>query len=252
MDSPRQSKKANRSREAKCNQNHSSTPQKDAYARLVSQHNSSKFRLYLEQYAKESTFQGEENGPRAPTSARSDRLDIPQRKKDQMFIEFSDSSDFSPSSMKSRGEESSLYLYMEKRNSRGGQQDCDKKHSVSDRQRRGQRRDTATSHDGDIESGEELSSLKLKDSKQQQKQQKKSKERDHGSKEAVSIQSPKKISPSGPEQDKTKKLKKKNLAKNYQEEKSSDLFSPGVDAEMSRPKSPQNKTKKLTQLQGKL
>uniref|UniRef100_A0A667YUL0 DIS3-like exonuclease 2 n=1 Tax=Myripristis murdjan TaxID=586833 RepID=A0A667YUL0_9TELE len=224
MDSPRQSKKANRNREAKCNQNHSSTPQKDAYARLVSQHNSSKFRLYLEQYAKESTFQGEENGPRAPTSARSDRLDIPQRKMDQMFIEFSDSSDFSPSSMKSRGEESSLYLYMEKRNSRGGQQDCDKKHSVSDRQRRGQRRDTATSHDGDIESGEELSSLKLKDSKQQQKQQKKSKERDHGSKEAVSIQSPKKISPSGPEQEKTKKLKKKNLAKNHQEEKSSDLF----------------------------
>uniref|UniRef100_A0A667ZMM2 DIS3-like exonuclease 2 n=1 Tax=Myripristis murdjan TaxID=586833 RepID=A0A667ZMM2_9TELE len=148
--------------------------------------------------------------------------------------------------MKSRGEESSLYLYMEKRNSRGGQQDCDKKHSVSDRQRRGQRRDTATSHDGDIESGEELSSLKLKDSKQQQKQQKKSKERDHGSKEAVSIQSPKKISPSGPEQEKTKKLKKKNLAKNHQEEKSSDLFSAGVDAEMSRPKSPQNKTKKLS------
>ncbi|XP_078143582.1 DIS3-like exonuclease 2 [Centroberyx gerrardi] len=241
MDSPRQSNRANRNREAKRGQNHSSTPpQKDAYARLLSQHHSSKFRVYLEQYAKESSFQGEENGPSASPKAHSDRLDIPQRKRDQAFIEFSDSSDFSPSSMKTKGEESSLSLYMEKLNSRGAQQDCDRRQGVSDKQRRGQRRDTTTSQDGDIESGEELSSFK--DSKQHQKQQKKIKDpnRDHASKEAASClrapQSPRKTSSSGQEQEKMKKSKKKNLPKNHEEEKSRDgAISSGVDAEMSRP-----------------
>uniref|UniRef100_A0A672ZHB6 DIS3-like exonuclease 2 n=1 Tax=Sphaeramia orbicularis TaxID=375764 RepID=A0A672ZHB6_9TELE len=61
---------------------------------------------------------------------------------------------------------------MEKRSIRNAQQDCERKQGVSDRQRRGQRRDTTTSHDGDIESGEELIALKPNDSKKHQNKNK--------------------------------------------------------------------------------
>lgn len=214
MDSPRQSRKANLNRESKHNRNQSNTPQKDAYARLLSQHSSSKFSQYLEQYVKDASFQREGPGPSTLTKAQSDRLNIPQRRKDQMPNDFSDSSDFSPaSSMKSRAEESSLSLYMEKLNIRSAQQDCERKQGLSDRQRRGQRRDTATSHDGDIESGEELSCLKPTDTKKHQKQQKKNKDPKETDLPVGSPQSPKKASTSGQDQEKTTKSKKKNLSK---------------------------------------
>lgn len=230
MDSPRQSKKANLNREPKRSQNRSSVPpQKDAYARLLSQHRSSKFNLYLEQYAKEFRAQG-------------DWLDMPQRKRDQTANDFSDSSDFTPSSMTSRGDNSSLSLYMEKLSIRNPQQDCERKEGVSERQRWGQRRDTTTSHDGDIESGEEVSSSKP-ETKKHQKQQKKNKDsnRDVTSKETSSFtglpQSPKKASTGGQEQEKVKKSKKKNLPKHPEEEESKKgPLRSWVD--MSRPKSP--------------
>lgn len=250
MDSPRQSKKANPNREPKRTQNQSSTPpQKDAYARLLSQHCSSKFSLYLEQYAKDTSVQREGNGPSTLLKAQSDRLNIPQRKRDQVPNDFSDSSDFSPSSMKSKGEESSLSLYMEKLNTRSAQQDCERKQGVSDRQRRGQRRDTTTSHDGDIESGEELGSLKPNDSKKHQKQQKKNKDSKETDAFVGHPQSPKKASTSGQEQEKMTKSKKKNLPKHPEEEKT---FKSGADTQMSRPKSPHGKDKKLQQPRGKL
>ncbi|XP_059200802.1 DIS3-like exonuclease 2 [Centropristis striata] len=246
MDSPRQSK--NRNREPKRGHNQSSTPpQKDAYARLLSQHCSSKFSLYLEQYAKDTAFQREGNGPSTQLKAQSDRLNIPQRKRDQVPNDFSDSSDFSPSSMKSKEEESSLSLYMEKLSMRSAQQDCERKQGVPDRQRWGQRRDTATSQDGDVESGEELS-LKPKDSKKHQKQQKKNKE----SKETESFigrpQSPKNAGTSGQEQEKMKKSKKKNPPKQPEElNNTEEAFKSGVDTQMSRPKSPHGKDRKLLQ-----
>ncbi|GAA6222449.1 DIS3-like exonuclease 2 isoform X1 [Lates japonicus] len=255
MDSPRQSKKANLNRETKRSQHQSSTPpQKDAYARLLSQHRSSKFSLYLEQYAKDLSFQREENGPSTLLKAQSDRLNIPQRKRDQVPNDFSDSSDFSPSSLKSKGEESSLSLYMEKLNSRSAHQDGERRQGVSDRQRRGQRRDTTTSQDGDIESGEELSSLIPNDSnkhQKQQQQQKKNKDsnRDVASKETSLFvgcpQSPKKAGTSGQEQEKAKKFKKKNPLKHPEEEKPRE--GTGVDAQVSRPKSPHGKDKKTQQ-----
>lgn len=250
MDSPRQSTKANLNREPKRSQNQSSAPpQKDAYARLLSQHNSSKFSLYLEQYAKETSFQWEGHGPSTLLRAQSDRLNIPQRKRDQVPNNLSDSSDFSPSSMKSKGEDSSLSLYMEKLITRSAQQDCERKQGVSDRQRRGQRRDTATSHDGDIESGEELCSLKPNQSKKQQKKNKDSKETDSF---VGCSQSPKKASTSGQEQ-KVTKPKKKNLPKNPEEDESRQgALKSGADAQMSRPKSPHGKDKKLQQPKGKL
>uniref|UniRef100_A0A671VD23 DIS3-like exonuclease 2 n=1 Tax=Sparus aurata TaxID=8175 RepID=A0A671VD23_SPAAU len=221
MDSPRQSKKVHPNREPKRTHNQPGiAPQKDAYARLLSQHSSSKFSLYLEQYAKDMSFQRDGPGPSTLFKAHSDKLNIPQRKRDQVPNDFSDSSDFSPSSMKLIGEDSSLSLYMEKLNTRGAQQDCERKQGVSDKQRRGQRRDTATSHDGDIESGEELSSLKPNNPKKHQKPQKKSKD----SKEADSFvgrpQSPKNASESGQEQEKTTKSKKKNLPKHPEDENS--------------------------------
>uniref|UniRef100_A0A8C4DX75 DIS3-like exonuclease 2 n=1 Tax=Dicentrarchus labrax TaxID=13489 RepID=A0A8C4DX75_DICLA len=141
--------------------------------------------------------------------------------------------------MKSKGEDSSLSLYMEKLSTRSVQQDCERKQGVSDRQRRGQRRDTATSHDGDIESGEELGSLKPTDSKKHQKQQKKSKDSKETDSSAGCPQSPKKASTSGQEQDKMTKSKKKNLSKHPEEEKSKEgTFKSGADTQMSRPKSP--------------
>ncbi|XP_076601394.1 DIS3-like exonuclease 2 [Chaetodon auriga] len=249
MDSPRQCKKANMSREPKRSQNQSSTaPQKDAYARLLSQHSSSKFSLYLEQYAKDVSFQGEGQGPSTLLKAQSDRLNIPQRKKDQVFNDFSDSSDFSPSSMKSKGEESSLSLYMEKLSTRSAQQDCERKQGVSDRQRRGQRRDTATSHDGDIESGEELISLKPSDSKKHQKQQKKNKDFKDTDSFVGRPQSPKKANKSGQEREKMTKSKKKNQPKHPDEEKSrEETFGHEADTQSSRPKSPHGKDKTLQQ-----
>lgn len=252
MDSPRQSKKPNLNREPKRSQNQSGTPpQKDAYARLLSQHRSSKFSMYLEQYAKESSLQRDGPGPSTVVKAQSDKLNIPQRKRDQLPNDFSDSSDFSPSSMKSKGEESSLSLYMEKLSSRNAQQDCERKLGVSDRQRRGQRRDTTTSQDGDIESGEELGSLKPNDSKKHQRQQKKNKDanRDVTSKETDPVigqspLSPNKASTNRQEQEKMKKSKKKNLPKHPEEEKGRDgMLKSGVDAHMSRPKSPHGKDK---------
>lgn len=245
MDAPRQSKKANLNRETKRSQNQPSTPpQKDAYARLLSQHSSSKFSLYLEQYAKDAVLQKEGHGTSNLFNTQSDRLNIPQRKRDQVPNGFSDSSDFSPSSSKSKGEESSLSLYMEKINDRGAQLDCEKKQGLSDRQRRGQRRDTTTSHDGDIESGEELSSLKLTDSKKHQKHQKKNKD----SKEINSFigqpQSPRKAGTSGQEQEKATKSKKKNLPKHPEDETNREGT---FNVQIPRSRSPHDRDKILQQ-----
>ncbi|KAM9844322.1 DIS3-like exonuclease 2 isoform 1-T2 [Aulostomus maculatus] len=250
MDSPQQPKKVNSKKEAKGCQNQSSAPlQKDAYARLLSQHRSSKFSMYLEQYAKESSFQREGNGPSTLLKAQSDRLNIPQRERDLVSNDFSDSSDFSPSSMKSKGEESTLSLYMEKLSTREAQQDCDRKQGVSVRQRQGQRRDTATSQDGDIESGEELANLaQNNDSKKHQKQLKKNKDanRDVASKEMDLFVGPgqKPASASRQEQDKNKKTKKKSLLKHPEEEMGREaVLKSGTDMQMSRPKSPHSKDK---------
>ncbi|KAG7227320.1 hypothetical protein INR49_000324 [Caranx melampygus] len=248
MDSPRQSKKANQGREPKRSQNQSSTPpQKDAYARLLSQHRSSKFSLYLEQYAKDLSCQREGNGPSTLLKAQSDRLNIPQRKRDQVPNDFSDSSDFSPSSLRNKGEESSLSLYMEKLSTRNTPQDCERKQGVSDRQRRGQRRDTATSHDGDVESGEELGGLTPNEMSKSLKQQKKNKDSKGAEMLVGRPQSPKKAGTSGQDQDKTTKSKKKNLPKHPEEEKSREGTK--VDTQLSRPMSPHGKDKKMQQLQ---
>ncbi|KAM9720259.1 DIS3-like exonuclease 2 [Menidia menidia] len=248
MDSPHQPKKPSLNREPKRSQNQSAPPpQKDAYARLLSQHHSSKFSLYLEQYAKD--FEKEGNGP--SVQAQSYGLHVQQQTREQVPRDFCDPPDVLPSPVKNKGEESSLSLYMEKLSTRGAQQECEKKQGVSDRQRRGQRRDTTTSQDGDIESGEELASLKPNSAKKHQKQQKKNKDsnRDVASKEAELFQgfpqSPKKSSMAAQEADKSSKSKRKGPPKHPDEEKNREgNLNLGVDAQTSRPKSPHGKDKK--------
>ncbi|KAM9323650.1 DIS3-like exonuclease 2 [Pholidichthys leucotaenia] len=235
MDSHRQPKKGNVKQEPKHSPSQSSAsphPQKDAYARLLSQHHSSKFSLYLEQYARGALFQREDNGPALLPRVQSDRLNTSQQQKDLVFNDLSDSSDFSPSSLKCREEENSLSLYMEKLHTVSAQQDCERRRGVYDGQQRGQRRDTATSHDGDIESGEELGSFKPKDTKKCQKQQKKNKDSNRGaaSKESDTFagrpQSPK-TRPKEQDQEKMSKSKKKQPPNPINEENRE-----GVDSEL--------------------
>ncbi|XP_076018288.1 DIS3-like exonuclease 2 [Genypterus blacodes] len=255
MDPPQQYPRSNPNREGKRGQNASAPPrkaQKDAYARLLSQHTSSKYSLYL--YEKELSSPREGSGPSGPVRGQSDRMNIPQQRRDQV-LDFSDSSDFSPSSLKSKGEESSLSLYMEKLSTRGGQDDRERKQGVSDRQRQGQRRDTATSQDGDIDSGEELSSLKPNESKKQQQQQQQKKNNkdlsgDFVSKEiaAEGPQSPRRAAAN--EQEKMKRSKKKGPAKNNEEEKGRDGKKSLVDAQSPQPKTSYGKDKILQQPQG--
>ncbi|XP_051944055.1 DIS3-like exonuclease 2 isoform X1 [Hippocampus zosterae] len=184
MDSSRPPKRTNPRREAKGGQSEFKAPgRKDAYARLLSQHRSSTFTKFLEQYAKESSLLREDNGPHTLLQAQSDKMSIPQGKRDLVSNHLSDSSDFSPSSLKDKGDESSLSLYMVKLSIQNAQQDSENKPGVSEKNRKAQRRDTATSQDGDIESGEELSSFVPNDSRKQQRQRKKNKD---ASKENVS------------------------------------------------------------------
>ena len=253
MDPPRQSQKANLNREPRRGQSQTSTPpQKDAYARLLSQHHSSKFSVYLEQYAKDLSFQREGNGPGPVLGVQSDGLNIQQQMRDQVPNDL----DFSLSSAKNKGGESSLSLYMEKLSTRNAQQESERKQGVSDRQRHGQRRDTTTSQDGDIESGEELGSIKPNVAKKHQKPHKKNKDssRDVASKEAELLaglpQSPKKASSS---EEKPKKSKKKVLPKHPDEEKNREgILKCGAETQMSRPKSPHGKDKNLQQPRSKL
>ncbi|XP_062337239.1 DIS3-like exonuclease 2 [Osmerus eperlanus] len=244
MDTPRQTKGPNRVRDTKRGQTQNTTPrQKDGYARLLSQHRSSKFRSYLEQYAQQSQFQGEENVPTTPNKAHSDRQDIPQRKSDQALIECSDSSDFSPSSWKGKGEEGSLSLYMDKVTSRGARQDSERKEGVSDGFGRGERRDTTTSQDGDVESGEEIGSIKHRNSQHQQRRNK-----DQPLKEPTSNQGNNdtrdrvgRQAGSGGKEHEKKKSKKKNVPKNNMDEERDGVLHSDMNPDMTKsPHKPNN------------
>lgn len=204
MDSPCNSKKP-KNREPKQNQSQSCTPpQKDAYARLLSQHNSSKFSLYLKQRMVD-TPQTEEIMPSTPIKAQSNIQNVTLKKGDQGPIGLSNAADFSPSALKSKEEPSSLSLYMQKLVTQNGQRDCERKQAVSDRQHRAQLRDITTSYDGDVESGEELHLLKCNQSKKQQK-----KNQDCQDSDALfgPPQTPKQASATGQEQKTTNSKKK--------------------------------------------
>ncbi|KAJ8356814.1 hypothetical protein SKAU_G00196080 [Synaphobranchus kaupii] len=140
MEPRRQVKDSNPSRDPRRGQTHAGVPQKDAYARLLSQHHSSKFRSYRDQFAQQ--LQLDQNG----TEASFDLQDLELNSGCQAAT--------------GSEAESCLALYMEKLNERGGPAEAPRgKHqqqaAVAGRQHRGERRDTNTSQDGDVESGEE-------------------------------------------------------------------------------------------------
>lgn len=244
MDSLCNSKKPT-NQEPMQNQNQSSTtPQKNAYARLLSQHNSSKFSLYLKQHMADTMSQIEELMPSPLIKVQNDVQNVNLKKEDPVLSSFSDSTDDSSYPLKSNGEGSSLSLYLQKLVTRNSQQDCERKQGVPGRQQRGQRRDTTTSYDGDVESGEELHLLKCNQSKKQQKKNKDIQETD-----ALfgPPQSPKTAVATGQEQ-KTAKSKK-NPQKNPEEATSRQgLSKSGADTQMLR----QGKDDKLQQTRGKL
>ncbi|XP_077580431.1 DIS3-like exonuclease 2 isoform X1 [Stigmatopora nigra] len=174
MESSRQSKRPTSKQEAKSNQIGSKAPgHKDAYARLLSQHGSSTFTKYLEQYGRNLSLPKEDIVLTTLVTDNRDKLTINQGKGDLIPYHPSDSGDFSSLSLKDNGDESPLSLYMVKLGVQNAQNDSECKPSVSEKGRNSQRRDTATSQDGDIESGEELNSLGLRDSQTQQHQRKK-------------------------------------------------------------------------------
>lgn len=241
MDSAREPRKGNQNRKNDTQNKPQKPPQKDAYARLLSQHRSHKFNTYLDQFAKNLGL-NEGNGLVAPPpKAQSDGLNIPQRRREQLPNDFSDSSDFSPSSLKAKAAESALSLYMEKLHLGSSHQDCEMKQGGCERLRQGQRRDTTTSQDGDIESGEEL--MAFNESKKHQKQHKKNK--DLPSTEDCP-QTPNKAASTGSQDppEKSKKAKKKNSPKQQEDQKNK--VKPEAEVLMSPPA----KDKKLQQNKG--
>lgn len=139
------------------------------------------------------------------------------------MTDFSESSASSLSSSKNKGEERSLSSYMERLSTQIDQQECERKPGVSERQRRGQRRDTTTSQDGDIESGEEPACSRPSSAKKHQKQQRKKEEpnKSVGPKaaEAYSGRPTPPVDASEREQEKEKKAKKKGQPKQPEEER---------------------------------
>lgn len=244
MDSLCTSKTPN-NQQPKQNQTQSTIPpQKNAYARLLSQHNSSKFSLYLKQHMTDAMPQIEELMPSTPIKVQSDVQNGTLNTGDPVPSNCSDSADVSPSALKHKGEASSLSLYMQKLVTRNNQQDCERKQGMPGRPQRGQRRDTTTSYDGDVESGEELHLLKCNQSKKQQKKNKDCQEAD-----ALfgPPQSPKKASATGQEQ-KTTKSKKKNPKDPEEDTSRQGILKPGADTQMSR----HGKDNKLQQTRGNL
>uniref|UniRef100_A0A3Q2QXN8 DIS3-like exonuclease 2 n=1 Tax=Fundulus heteroclitus TaxID=8078 RepID=A0A3Q2QXN8_FUNHE len=247
MEPPRQSKKTKQNREPKRSQNQSrAPPQKDAYARLLSQHSSSVFSSYLEQCAQDSLSQKEANDSGSALQAHHDKLNGAQQSRD-----FSDPGDFSLSS-KNKGEESSLSLYMEKLSTRNARQESERKPGLSERQQRGQRRDTATSQDGDIESGEEVACSRPTSAKKHQKPQRKKDEpsKSAGPKAAEEYVGPVTAPANAGEQqqEKARKSKKKSQPKHPGEEKNGEgIPKLPADPQTPRPKPGQGKTGKPQQ-----
>ncbi|XP_061790965.1 DIS3-like exonuclease 2 [Nerophis lumbriciformis] len=241
MDSPRQSKGAHQKRDAKGSQSEPKPPRcKDAYARLLSQHRSSTFTKFLEQYAKEPSLPKDDKGQVVLLSYKQFSMQgerSSQQKGDLVPSPAPDSGDFSPSSSKDKGDESSLSLYMMKLSTHNAQHDGERKPGVCEKQRKGQRRDTATSQDGDIESGEELSALAPNDTKKHQRQRKKTK--DPNKDAGLSAESGQNKACSNKPEQEDKKAKKTNLPTQLEDA----VSKCGGDRHKSRPKSPHDKNK---------
>uniref|UniRef100_W5MBL1 DIS3-like exonuclease 2 n=1 Tax=Lepisosteus oculatus TaxID=7918 RepID=W5MBL1_LEPOC len=183
MEHRRQVKGPTQFREARRGQNHTGAPQKDAYARLLSQHHSGKFRAYLNQFAQHQQLHVEEN--------------VELRANDSMLenagVEAESGPPFCTEKLQGRREPVESFGV----------------HGANARQSRGKKRDPGASQDeGAMESGGE-GSVRQDAPKQQPKKQ-------HHS--IVSAKGPSLTGPAGAsgsrdEKDARKKLKKKNVGK---------------------------------------
>ncbi|XP_072560603.1 DIS3-like exonuclease 2 isoform X2 [Paramormyrops kingsleyae] len=209
-----QAKGSSHSREMRHGSSAPNMPQKDAYSRLLSQHHSSAFRAYLEQFAREQNLQTDHNRP-GPAG-----------------IGAPGTNGCSPHPAKDAESESCLSLYMGKLNGRGGgpvfEPPGPKPGPGARRPRRGERRDTNTSQDADIESSEEGL---LKHPKPPKKQQ-------HGGGGAfktpagdAGTNSP--VGPTGGQQHNKQKHKKKNAAKNKMDAAPEGGRSAGADSSVT-------------------
>uniref|UniRef100_A0A8C9RNY7 DIS3-like exonuclease 2 n=1 Tax=Scleropages formosus TaxID=113540 RepID=A0A8C9RNY7_SCLFO len=150
MESQQQPKGSSQSREGKRAPNQPVMSQKDAYARLLSQHHSGKFRSYLDQFVQEQQLQAERN------SSGGAELDGICVKRNQGG---------------GKEPESCLSLYMEKLNERAvsvTEASGLKQGWIAQRQHN-KRRGTSASQDGDVESGEE-GHVRHANARQQEKQ----------------------------------------------------------------------------------
>ncbi|KAL4608149.1 DIS3-like exonuclease 2 isoform X1 [Arapaima gigas] len=138
MEPQRQTKGTSQAREGKRGPSQPVTSQKDAYARLLSQHHSDKFRSYLDQFAQEQHLEGERN---ARSGAGLDGICV-KRNED---------------GAKGKEPESCFSLYMEKLNERAApaMELLGAKQSWTALPQHSKRRGTNASQDGDVESGEE-------------------------------------------------------------------------------------------------
>ncbi|MGH0149133.1 UNVERIFIED_CONTAM: hypothetical protein FKN15_015071 [Acipenser sinensis] len=155
MEHRRQAKGSNPSREFRRGQNHMAAPQKDAYSRLLSQHHSSKFRSYLNQFAQQQQQIEESHGP-AVSDPIPDTSEARSRKGENEMRETGGRNGYSASPNKGAQAESTLSLYMEKLNEHAeAGETLGVQQSMAVRQRHSKRKDTNTSQDGDVESGGE-------------------------------------------------------------------------------------------------
>ncbi|MBN3283519.1 DI3L2 exonuclease, partial [Polyodon spathula] len=155
MEHRRQTKGCNPSREFRGGQNHMAAPQKDAYSRLLSQHHSSKFRSYLNQFAQQQQ-QIEESHGLAVSDPIPDTSEACSRKGENEMRETGARNGYSASPNKGAQAESTLSLYMKKLNEHGeAGETVSVQQGMAVRQRHSKRKDTNTSQDGDVESGGE-------------------------------------------------------------------------------------------------
>lgn len=229
-----QAKGSSHSREMRHGSSALNMPQKDAYSRLLSQHHSSAFRAYLEQFAREQNLQTDHS--HTPGLAG---------------IAAPDTNGCSPHSAKDGESESCLSLYMGKLNGLGGgpvlEPPGPKPGSGARRPRRGERRDTNASQDADVESSEEGLLKHPKPLKKQQQQGGggafKTPTGDAGTSGPVG--------PTGGQQHNKPKHRKKNAAKNKMAAAPEGGRSAGADGSVAAAPKGHTERAKAAQPQGK-
>lgn len=215
MDPLQHSKKPNPIQESKRSQKKSTAPKKDAYARLLREHRSSKFSSYLEQYAKDLSNRSDESSPNVCLPAPSPARNIPQSR-EEVAHDFSDSSDFSPCSLKNKVEESYLSPRMAKLNSRFASQESEGRRGVPAGDAT-----TSMTREGDVVVSCELTSPTPGDSHKRDGQQRKKKDSSKGFAPSEGhAKSPNKACKSEQEKEKPKKPKKKNPAQHDEDTRS--------------------------------